>query len=84
MTVSITQIVKCECLSEEIISNTSHLNCILSVEFSSVDKVRSHKGHWIVSLSHDEHSHDSLIAIDNEIASKLSHVFMLLNEFLLG
>ena len=39
--------------------------------------------YWVVPLCHDEHSGESFVSIDDKVTSKLSHVFMSGNQFLI-
>lgn len=65
----------------EIVSHTSHLHCIRSKVFPSFAEFRSLEGDWKVSFGHNKHSDDFFVSIDNEVASKLSHVFSASREF---
>ena len=76
---SIRQIVKSDCLREEIIPHTSHHHSVHRQILASIDKSRPCEGNREVSLLKNEHSHQSLISIDDEIASKLSQVFSFRN-----
>jgi len=73
---------KRECLGEHIVSDTPHLHRIGREKLASVDEDRSHEGHWVVSLRHDEHPDDLFISIYDEVAAPLSHVFVFLDQFL--
>lgn len=67
---------ECQCLCEEIISNTAHLNCIRCEQTTSVNETWSEESDWVVSLSHDQHTDKTLVAINNEIATELSHILL--------
>ena len=69
-------------LGEHVISNASHLDCIGCEELASIHEAAASEGHRVVPLVHNEHSNDSLVAIDNEVSAKLVHVLLLLDELL--
>ncbi len=71
---------KSQSLSKKVVTDTSHLYCIASEITASVCKSSSKEGNWIVSLCHNKHSNESLVSIDNEITTKLSHVFFSANH----
>ena len=75
--VAITQVMQCDGLGKHIVSHASHLHRIWREELASVHEAASLKRDWVVSLVHDEHTDDSLITIDDEIATKLIHVLFL-------
>ena len=82
--IAVTQIVKSDRLGKEIIANASHLHGVWSEELATIDEASSLKGYWVISLIHDEHADDSLITINYEVAAELMHVFLLLDQLLLG
>jgi hypothetical protein len=63
-------------LCEEVITDTPHLDCIACEVSTSVGESTSEERYWVVSLSHDKHSYQSFISIDDKITTKLSHVFL--------
>lgn len=69
-----------DCLGMHIISNTPHLNCIWSKEFTSVCEAASLESNWVVSFIHNEHTNDSLVSIDDKVATELMHVFFGRNQ----
>jgi len=70
-------------LCEQIVTDASHLHCKASEISSSVSEGTSKEGNWVVSLCHNKHSYEPLISIDNEIATKLGHVFLSSDHVLL-
>jgi hypothetical protein len=75
--------VHCKSLGEEVISHASHLDGIGSEELASVDEAAPLEGNWIVTLCLNEHSNDSFVSIDYEIASHFRHIFLLFDQVLL-
>lgn len=64
-------------LCKHVVSHATHLDSIRSEKLSSVHKAASFEGNRVVSLVHDQHADDSLVSIDNEIATEFMHVFFL-------
>ena len=67
-------------LREKILTHAAHQNCVWGEEPPSVYESTSLEGDRVVSLSHYEHTDESLVSIDHEVATELSHVFLLLNK----
>ena len=77
--ISIRKVMESKSLGKKIFSHTSHGDSIRSEKLASIDESSSHESHGVVSLSHDNHSYQSLITIDNEVTTKFSHVLMFPN-----
>lgn len=75
--VAVTQVVQCDGLGKHIVSHTADLHRIRREKLASIHEATSLKRDWVVSLVHDEHTDDTLITVDNEIATKLIHVLFL-------
>ena len=82
--VSVLLVMQSHSLSEHIISNTSHLHRIWREELRAVDEAASLESHWVVPLVHDQHTDDSLVAINDEVASELVHVLLGLDQLVLS
>jgi hypothetical protein len=75
-TVTIGQVMHGDRLSEHVVSNTSHLNCVSREKATPVDECWPLKGNWVIPLVHDQHSDDPLISIDDEVSSELKSIFL--------
>ena len=82
-TISIGEIVQSDALSEHVLPDAPHLNCISGEKSASVYESWSLEGNWIISFVHNEHSSNFLISIYDEITSELETILLLLGEFLL-
>lgn len=82
--VTVAQVMKSESLGEKVITDASHLHSVRCKELASIDEATSFESHWVVSLIHNEHADNSLIAIDNEVAAEFVHVFFFLDQLLFG
>ena len=72
------------CLSEHIVTNAAHLHCIGCEELAPIHEATTLKSDRIVALVHDQHADDTLITINNKVASKLVHVLLLGDQLGLG
>lgn len=72
-----------EGLGVEIVPDASHLYCELSVSRTSVCVGRPQEGNWIVPFLHNQHSDYFLVAIYNEITTKLIRILVCFDELLL-
>ena len=70
-------------LGKQIVSHTFHHAGVGSEVLSSGDEVGSHEGDGEVLLVHDEHSHQSFVTIDDEVASEFSKVLSFFDELFL-
>jgi len=68
-----------EALRVEIVAHTPHLNSVGGKESSSIAERTSFKANGVVPLIDDEHSHKSLIAVDDKVAAPFVHVLVLAN-----
>ena len=71
-------------LCVKVISNTSHLHSEFSVSRASVCVGWPQESNRVVSLLDDQHSHDFLVTVDNEVPSKLVRILVSLNELFLA
>jgi hypothetical protein len=69
-------------LCEEVIADTPHLDCVACKVPASVGESTSEERDRVVSLSHDKHSYQSFVSIDDEITTEFSHVFLSANHVL--
>ena len=65
-------------------SNGSHLDTVLSVGGTSVGETWSDDGHWVVSALHDQHSDELLDTVDDEVATHLVGLLLVLDEVVWG
>jgi len=80
--VTVAEIMQSHCLSEHVVAHTPHLHSVWGEKLATVHEASSFKGYWVVSLVHDEHANDTLISINDEVATELVHVFLALHELL--
>ena len=78
--VAITKVMQSDCLSEHIISYTTHLDSIWREEFAAINKAISFEGHWIVSFIGYEHTDDALVSVDDEVATEFIHILLLVDQ----
>ena len=74
--ISVWDVVKSESLSEEILPNASHLNCIFCVSRTSISVRRSKKTNRIISFLQHQHTHDLFVSIDYKIPSEFVGIFV--------
>jgi hypothetical protein len=81
--VAVSNIMKRKSFCIEVISNTTHLHCELSVARASVGVRGSQEGHWVVTFLDDQHTHHFLVAVYDEVAAEFVRVFVQLYQLLL-
>jgi hypothetical protein len=73
--VAVDQVVHGDGLGEHVITHASHLHCVGRKHFASVDEGGPLERNRVISFVHNQHSHNSLISIDNKIPAKFKTIF---------
>ena len=80
--VTVGQIMCSNCLCKQIFSDASHHDSVGREETTSIDEGWSLESNWIITFGLNQHSYDSLIAIDNKIASEFKTVLSISYQLL--
>ena len=65
-------------------SHGSDLNTVFRVGMATLDKGTTDDGHGKVSLSHNQHSDELFVSVDNEITTQFLRFFLVLDELFGG
>ena len=71
-----------ECFGEQVLTHTPHLDCELSVPGAAVGVAGTKKGDGVVAFLNDEHTDHLLVAVHDEIPTKLVRIFSHLYQLL--
>lgn len=78
--VSVSQVVEGQRLGEQVLTNTPHLDSVRREELAAIDEGPSLESDGVVSFVHHEHADKTFVAIHNEVAAQLVHVFLVGDE----